>query len=346
MHLTCRRVLACLAVTSSPSQGYGITNKTCCGLLASHSRNISSEPFSPSVTNSPQRPVRSQNKIVGRSTDVSPRHRSAFSSASRNMDPSSDSATPAPYDWRTFAPSHVRLRYITSEDTANARIARMMTRPSPLIVGLDFEWRPTFVAGTPENPIALVQLASEEEILLVHVSAMKAFPTGLRDLLESGSCRKVGVGIQYDCKKVWRDHGVSVRNCVDLSLLARSVDERWKGPYKAGIGLSRLAQTYLKRRVPKGRIQRSDWEMELSSGQQEYAANDSHASLAIYRVLLQRALALAAPPATECFRFDAIKGVLRDDEGQPWFPFNPQYEPGPQETRTERVAGTAAVCAA
>lgn len=72
-----------------------------------------------------------------------------------------------------------------------------------------------------------------------------------------------------DAKKLWKDHRVSIRNCVDLALLARSVDTRWKGPYKGGIGLSRLAEIYLKRRLPKGSIQRSNWEMELSTVQQE-----------------------------------------------------------------------------
>jgi hypothetical protein len=72
-----------------------------------------------------------------------------------------------------------------------------------------------------------------------------------------------------DCKKLWKDHRVSVRNCVDLALLARSVDPQWKGPYKGGIGLSRLTETYLKRRLPKGSVQRSDWEAELSTVQQE-----------------------------------------------------------------------------
>ena len=76
-------------------------------------------------------------------------------------------------------------------------------------------------------------------------------------------------GYLDDTKKLWKDHRVSVRNCVDLALLARSVDTRWKGPYKGGIGLSRLAEIYLKRRLPKGGTQRSNWEMELSMVQQE-----------------------------------------------------------------------------
>ena len=27
--------------------------------------------------------------------------------------------------------------------------------------------------------------------------------------------------------------------------------------------------------------------------------------------------------------FDAVEGVLRDNAGRPWFPFNPRYDPGP-----------------
>jgi len=244
------------------------------------------------------------------------------------------------YDWRTFAPN-AQLHYIRSEDVTNQRLARLVSRPGPFTIGLDFEWRPTFVAGRAENPISLVQVASDDEILLVQVSAMEGFPTSLRILLESGESTKVGVGIQYDARKLWKDHRVSVRNCVDLALLARSVDTRWKGPYKGGIGLSRLAEIYLKRRLPKGGIQRSNWEMELSTVQQEYAANDSHAGLTVYGILEQRALELDPAPEREWFAFDAIKGVLRDDEGRPWFPFNPKYDPGPPPSSVDSGQGTA-----
>ena len=125
------------------------------------------------------------------------------------------------YDWRTFT-TNAQLRYLVTEGTANECIARIASRPSPVTIGLDSEWRPTFAPRIPENPIALVQLACDDEILLVHVSAMqgtvyilllhapricvvanhfydiKAFPSGLRDLLESAESVKVGVGIQ--CK--------------------------------------------------------------------------------------------------------------------------------------------------
>ena len=77
-----------------------------------------------------------------------------------------------PYDWRTFTAS-AQLRYIVTEGTANECIARIASRPSPVTIGLDCEWRPTFAPGRPENPVALVQLACDDEILLVQVSAMQ-----------------------------------------------------------------------------------------------------------------------------------------------------------------------------
>jgi len=326
MHLQYRRASSCFAVVSrsSKKRGSGKANRS--ALLADRNRD-----FSGLGTNGGhlKRRTRSQTSISRRTANLLAQPKSVLPFASIDMNPPADATAPEPalYDWKDFAPRG-ELHYIRSEDVANERVARLASRSkSPLIIGLDFEWRPMFISGMPQNPIALVQLACDEEILLVHVSAMQVFPAALRELLESGDSTKVGVGIQYDCKKLWMDHGVSVRNCVDLSLLARSVDKRWTGPYKGGIGLSHLAEIYLKRKVRKGHIQTSNWELELSTRQQEYAANDSHASLAIYRALAQRALNVTpAPPEREYFTFNAIRGILRDDEGRPWFAFNPQYE--------------------
>lgn len=73
-----------------------------------------------------------------------------------------------------------------------------------------------------------------------------------------------------DCKKLYRDYGVSVRNCVELSLLARTVDNaRWKGKYTEPIGLARLVDTYEQATLSKGKIQRSNWEWNLNGLQQE-----------------------------------------------------------------------------
>jgi len=72
-----------------------------------------------------------------------------------------------------------------------------------------------------------------------------------------------------DCLKLFRDYGVSTCNCVELALLARSVDNaQWKGKYTNPIGLSRLLETYEKFSLAKGKVQRSNWEARLSIPQQ------------------------------------------------------------------------------
>ena len=72
-----------------------------------------------------------------------------------------------------------------------------------------------------------------------------------------------------DVQKLWRDYSVSVRNCVDLSLLARTVDNaRWKGKYSQPIALARLCEAYEELTLHKGKITRSNWERELTEAQQ------------------------------------------------------------------------------
>ena len=40
-------------------------------------------------------------------------------------------------------------------------------------LGFDLEWQPTFVKGGTRNPVALVQLADANVMLLIQVSAMR-----------------------------------------------------------------------------------------------------------------------------------------------------------------------------
>lgn len=71
------------------------------------------------------------------------------------------------YSWSNKSPS-TRLVYIQNAEAANQAIAQLNTK----VLGFDLEWKPNFVKGRPENPVALVQLASAELILLIHVSYM------------------------------------------------------------------------------------------------------------------------------------------------------------------------------
>lgn len=219
MHLKCR--IPRLAATSWSSRACGSGTRHS-GHLASHIRSFSGSCVALDTnTTSHARPcARHQDNIAGRPAYLLLQPNNAFAGAS-SMELPRNVATTL-YDWRAFTAPGTQLHYIRTEDTANERIARIASRQSPFAVGLDFEWRPTFVSGRAENPIALVQVACDDEILLVHVSAMRgkffqilflrrqtphvadininelAFPTKLRDLLESSNSTKVGVGIQ--CK--------------------------------------------------------------------------------------------------------------------------------------------------
>ncbi|TEB39359.1 ribonuclease H-like protein, partial [Coprinellus micaceus] len=195
---------------------------------------------------------------------------------------------PAPtcaYTWNEASPS-ARLVYLRDADEANQVLSRL--QPGPL--GFDLEWKPTYVKGGHENRVALVQLANGDTIHLIQISAMKEFPSKLREILEDGSYIKAGVGIQGDTKKLFTDWGVSVRSCADLSLLARTVDgARWRGKYNVSIGLARLVEIYPYRLLGKGKITRSNWEGWLKPAQQQYAANDAHAGFHLYQLLMAMA---------------------------------------------------------
>ncbi|KAF8058278.1 ribonuclease H-like domain-containing protein [Lyophyllum atratum] len=220
-----------------------------------------------------------------------------------------------PYSWRTIHPD-ATIHYIRDPDDADTLVD---TLSGP--VGFDLEWKPTFTNNTPENPVALVQLANQDTILLIQISAMQEFPAKLKDFLESPDFVKAGVAIQNDVKKLYRDCGVSTRNCVDLSLLARCADNaQWKGKYSSPLGLARLIEAYENLTLPKGRISRSNW---------EDAGNDAHAGFVLHQRLSSMADAMDNIPKTVYYTFDAVRGRLCEPTGMHWNCYNPDYDPGP-----------------
>lgn len=81
---------------------------------------------------------------------------------------------PAPteeYSWATYHPS-AKVIYIRDHERADLALAEL--DPKTDILGFDLEWRPTYVKGRPENPVALVQLANDDNILLIQLTAMKS----------------------------------------------------------------------------------------------------------------------------------------------------------------------------
>ncbi|KAL0950819.1 hypothetical protein HGRIS_007582 [Hohenbuehelia grisea] len=157
-----------------------------------------------------------------------------------------------------------------------------------------------------------------------------AIPEQLSNLLENPDVVKTGVGIQNDMKKLYNDHKLSAKNCVGLSLLARSVDNaQWKGKYNSPLGLARLIEAYEDCTLQKGRITRSNWEAFLTRDQQEYAANDAHAGYTLYTILHRMTASMTIVPESVCYTFDYINGRFCEPSGRLWHPYNQDYDPGP-----------------
>ncbi|KAG7099505.1 hypothetical protein E1B28_001351 [Marasmius oreades] len=235
------------------------------------------------------------------------------------------------------------LRYISSPLQADLALQKLFA-PLPVHIGLDIEWKPNHVKNTPENPVALLQIATSDDVYLFHLSRLRFFPPKLRLLLINPFITKSGVGIQYDVTKLWTDCGISVSSCVDLSLLARSIDSTlfayrlgdyshiplypqssptvdnpydpyehrlFRGPFKNPIGLARFARMFQGTELDKGRTARSNWESPLSSQQIKYAAADATTSYSTYFSLLNLLNPIPSDlcPKRKYFMFDAIRGA-------------------------------------
>ena len=115
--------------------------------------------------------------------ETSSRFSDMFPSATLSSNgPSNDSAQleepPRVYDLYSYAARSpgIRLVYIQNAATADVAVSQLNSK----VLGFDLEWRPNFIKGNPENPVALVQLASEDTILLIHVSFMQGMSVVLR----------------------------------------------------------------------------------------------------------------------------------------------------------------------
>lgn len=85
-----------------------------------------------------------------------------------------DAASAAPsatklhqYSCKSFHPA-LEIVYVSNSEDVTQKLGQITGHGG--VLGFDLEWRPTFVKGYPENPVAVVQLASEKCIWLIQVS--------------------------------------------------------------------------------------------------------------------------------------------------------------------------------
>ncbi|WWD09843.1 hypothetical protein V865_007971 [Kwoniella europaea PYCC6329] len=189
------------------------------------------------------------------------------------------------------------------------------------ILGFDLEWPPagTYKISQPDGTTknvkigmtwdekkggyvfgqgrtALMQFADERLVVLVHLGEKMDIPPKAIEILRSPTIYKLGVQVRGDGQKLLRDFpqhftstsssDIGIKGLLELSFLARGVDPIGTGPGNSLIGLSRLAERYLGKRLDKSLdVRKGNWFERLDQKQKDYAANDVYASLQIYKSL-------------------------------------------------------------
>nr|CAB3243957.1 exonuclease 3'-5' domain-containing protein 2-like [Phallusia mammillata] len=145
------------------------------------------------------------------------------------------------------------------------------------LIGIDCEWT---TKEDKQCPVALLQLSTISGLcLLIRLCLYKdSLPSPILEALSNPSIVKVGVGPIGDAKKLFIDHGIIVKSCVDLRALATR--DRTAEAY----GLKSLAKKYLNIHLNKSKsIQCSNWEASnLTSEQIQYAAMDAAVAVHIF----------------------------------------------------------------
>lgn len=171
------------------------------------------------------------------------------------------------------------VRLVRTEADARAALAALMAADT---IGFDTESKPTFAKGEVSTGPHLVQLATDDTAWLFQTATPAGTAsalTVLKPVLESAAILKVGFGLGDDVRRLRSKLGIELQNVLDLSSALRRRGER--NPLGAKSAVAR----FLGQRLQKSkRITTTNWALpRLSDKQLQYAADDAHAALRIYR---------------------------------------------------------------
>ncbi|KAJ7739524.1 ribonuclease H-like domain-containing protein [Mycena metata] len=143
----------------------------------------------------------------------------------------------------------------------------------------------SFLYAWDNMGLRLVQVAAGNDVWVINLGEIRAYPRELRRILTSTTIVKVGVGILSDITVVWNDLRSEVQNSVDCGLMARLVfaEKHPNGGFN-NLSLVDCAAEVLGCRVDKS-LQVSDWTGPLSVEQVRYAGTDAVVSLRLYERL-------------------------------------------------------------
>ena len=185
------------------------------------------------------------------------------------------------------------VRLVRTRADADAALAALLAADA---VGFDTESKPTFQKGEQSTGPHLVQLATDAHAYLFQIggarpargadtdgvadAAAPAVPgiDVLRAVLESPAILKVGFGLGDDLRRLRAKLGIDARNVLDLSTALR------RGERNAWGAKTAVARLFGKRLQKSRKITTTNWALpRLTDKQIQYAADDAHVALRIYR---------------------------------------------------------------
>jgi RNA polymerase sigma factor for flagellar operon FliA len=206
-------------------------------------------------------------------------------------------ATLPPYEGIALAD----VRLVRTTQDAEQALAALLSADS---IGFDTESKPTFQKGEVSTGPHLVQLADDTHAYLFQIGAGAAASPGaahlvevLREVLESPAVLKVGFGLGDDLRRLRAKLGIETRNVIDLATALR------RGERNAWGAKTAVARYFGKRLQKSRRVTTTNWALpRLSEQQIQYAADDAHVALRIYRHWRERFPAAAETAAGNAAR--------------------------------------------
>ncbi|KAJ7932919.1 ribonuclease H-like domain-containing protein [Mycena leptocephala] len=189
---------------------------------------------------------------------------------------------------------------------------------------MQMEFHGGFVIKWDNIGICIVQIARGNNVWLLNMTRIRAFPSELRRILTSYDIIKAGVGSAQDLPVIWNDLGCDMNNVVDCGLMVKLLlTEKYKETSYTNVSLVQSVEDMFQFKVDKEE-QTSNWKGDangdITDEQKKYAAIDAHASARLYEAL---APALAKKAKTS-------KLVIPSS----WYTFNGRYR---MPVRTQRT---------
>ncbi|KAJ7758171.1 ribonuclease H-like domain-containing protein [Mycena maculata] len=208
--------------------------------------------------------------------------------------------------------------YLTTEEAANAAMSHILNGK----VGFDTEYtkrRPTdeealieetfpnggasrksamlgwqivelragaFTINWDKIGLRLIQIAHNDEVFVLDMWKIRAFPTELVRILSDPNIKKAGVALTNELTVFWDDFRFELVNLVDVGLMAKLVlCEKYQNTSYSNLSLKVSVEEILGYTITKD-LQKSDWTKDnLDRDQIIYAATDAVASLLLHDAL-------------------------------------------------------------